>query len=232
MIYIPYLKPAGPTYTGDVILHCHFDGADGDTSWPDFSPFARTITGSNTMKLSTAQAKFGTASLCWTHNNATGWTSGFTADYGYAANEPYTIAYWCYHVTTFAVTASPGILEWRDAVSQREYVGNYGTGCRPEYDTSIPGDDYLPGTTESSNVWHHIALAFDGTTLRFFVNGVERDSTVYSRGVAVTGQIRLGVHSGAGEIVDNGHEFYIDELFVIKGQCLYTANFTPPTTPY
>jgi len=76
------------------------------------------------------------------------------------------------------------------------------------------------------NSWNHIAVTFDGTTYRVFVNGASvGSSTTLLQNNTLNG-IDIGARISQG-IYTNGH---ISNFRVVKSTALYTANFTPPTT--
>ncbi len=83
--------------------------------------------------------------------------------------------------------------------------------------------------TIPTNTWAHIAMTSDGTTVRFFVNGVLKGS--FAAGSQSNG--------GGGSIVigryANGNGWFkgaVDELRWTSGVARYTADFTPPTAAF
>ena len=80
------------------------------------------------------------------------------------------------------------------------------------------------GTPPIFNTWNHIAVSRSGSTLKAFINGVQVFSGTNSVSY-VAGALQIG-YSGFGTITG-----YISNFRVVKGTALYTANFTPPTTP-
>lgn len=93
-------------------------------------------------------------------------------------------------------------------------------------DQSFVGIRITSSTTFPRNQWLHLALCYDGTTTRLFVNGILQGS--YSGGGGVSGQqTRLGDYSS---VSDGKFTGYLSNFRFIK-QALYTANFTPPGSP-
>jgi hypothetical protein len=80
------------------------------------------------------------------------------------------------------------------------------------------------GTPPAFNTWNYIAVSRTGSTLKAFINGVQVFSGTNSVSY-VAGPLQIG-YSGFGTITG-----YISNLRFVKGTALYTANFTPSTTP-
>jgi hypothetical protein len=75
--------------------------------------------------------------------------------------------------------------------------------------------------------WYHIAVSRSGTNLRLFVNGIlvstaASNTTNYAAGIS---------HIGGDTGTSWYHNGYISNLRVVKGQAVYTGNFTVPTSP-
>lgn len=83
----------------------------------------------------------------------------------------------------------------------------------------------------SPGVWYHIALSRSGNTFRLFKNGVLLQSGTDSNSMP-TG---YGWGVGRGEPVgswNGGWVYgYLSNFRLVKGTALYTAAFTPPTSP-
>lgn len=83
--------------------------------------------------------------------------------------------------------------------------------------------------TLTPRTWNHIAVSRSGTSLRFFVNGTQVGTTLtnsYDFGVT-GGTVRIGSNSFNAAYTVYG---YLSNLRCTKS-ALYTANFTPSTTP-
>ena len=83
----------------------------------------------------------------------------------------------------------------------------------------------------SAGQWYHIAICRDGTTLRYFVNGVVVHSATVGSLAVRDNNKKLTV----GSIYENGYaplDGAIDEFRITKGVARYTANFTPPILPF
>lgn len=88
----------------------------------------------------------------------------------------------------------------------------------------------VSGVTVPSFQWVHLALARQSGVVRYFQNGV----LIYTyTGVYATQNFTNNTNAlisgyAPGDGVFNG---YINDLRLIKGTAIYTANFTPPTAP-
>ncbi len=92
------------------------------------------------------------------------------------------------------------------------------------------GTQYTGSTTVPLNTWTHIAVSRSSGTLRIFVNGVldtSWSSVTASIDANATDQ-RIGVLRDGTGFYFSG---YISNFRAVKGTAVYTAAFTPSTTP-
>lgn len=83
-----------------------------------------------------------------------------------------------------------------------------------------------PAVTVANNVWTHVAASYDGTNVRTFVNGAVATTTAASINLTNNSQLTIGnTHQ-----INSGGAHYIDELRVVKGEAVYTAAFTVPSS--
>jgi hypothetical protein len=83
-------------------------------------------------------------------------------------------------------------------------------------------------TTINLNTWYHIAVTrTSGGLHRMFINGVLQSETWTNTTTYIQGSTVL-----IGERYDGSFDYsgYIDDLRIVKGTALYTANFTAPTS--
>ena len=82
--------------------------------------------------------------------------------------------------------------------------------------------------TNKLGEWMHVAFTKSGNTITIFKNGQTIGSgtfnSIYS-GNGVTTMGRLWQYTG----ISHSYDGYISNLRIIKGQAIYSANFTPPT---
>lgn len=216
-------------YTGDILLHCVFEGADADTSWPDLSPYARTLTGGATLQLSDAQSKWGTTSLRWLNRTP---TSAIVTgpEFGMGDSEPFTVAMWVYRVGTRNFVTACHFFRWLMDDTWDD-LWNYSDAALVQYNNQGFGEEMTPAAY-ASNEWVHLEASFDGTTMRIFVNGSVAASVSRTNAAETTGTFTIGGIETPSAAPDGMTDVFMGEIFVIRGQCLNTAAFTPPTTAY
>jgi hypothetical protein len=93
-----------------------------------------------------------------------------------------------------------------------------------------PNTDLITGTiTLVINTWTHIAVSRSSGTLRLFVNGV-LDTTVTGNTTNFSDTNAFAIGTDGLYL---GYYFtgYISNARLVKGTAVYTAAFTPPTTP-
>jgi len=77
------------------------------------------------------------------------------------------------------------------------------------------------------NQWSHVAVSRSGTSIRCFLNGTLTSTTTSSATLMdATGTFQIASRNG-GEFYSG----YISNFRVVKGTAVYTAAFTPPTSP-
>ena len=84
-------------------------------------------------------------------------------------------------------------------------------------------------TISTTSVWYHVAITRNSGTLKFWINGVDAggsgaDTTNYN--INATPLIVGSRYNGQDYLSG-----YISNLRIVKGTAVYTANFTPSTTP-
>lgn len=88
------------------------------------------------------------------------------------------------------------------------------------------------GTTQTVTVgqWNHVAVTRSGTTLRFFVNGVQDATTPTVSGTFNNSPGYLVNIGAAASGVSGYFHGFISNLRAVIGTALYTSSFTPPTS--
>jgi hypothetical protein len=212
--------PVDPQFTS-VSLLLHGNGANGSTTIVDSSSSPKTVTAVGNAQISTAQSKFGGASIAFDGNgdylNITPGT-----DFAFGTGD-YTVECWLY---IGSQTSSGFVFDFRNGSSS--HMACYYTGTNsPLYFYSNNGGR-ITSANWPTGVWTHFALSRSGTTAKMFLDGSQTGSSytdAHSYGSPST--VRIGTSDTTGAFF-NG---YIDDLRITK-YARYTANFTPPTAPF
>jgi hypothetical protein len=182
-------------------------------SYPDIYAAAASTTGSPTVSTS------GSGSLFF--------NGGSVLHLGYGAQTPFsfgtgdfTIEFWYYN-TSVTTTI---LADWRAGGTNGAYPTIYISGTSPVY--YVSGADRITGNALANSTWYHIAVCRTGTSTKMYVNGTQvgstyTDSTNY---IVNTNGPSIGNPTG----VATG---YMSNVRIAKGVCVYTGNFTVPTSP-
>jgi len=219
--------PLADPFFSSVVALLHFDGTNGSTTYTDQK--GHTFSNAGTTALSTAQAKFGTASLLG-GGTTSGVSSAASTDWdmglGDFTAEGFT---YCTNTTPLQVLignrtgtgSDRGPLVLLQSGQIRGFAGQ-GTGV-PFGDTGLQGS--LP-----TNTWFHWAYVRNGNNFLLFVNGTQVGTTVTSSAACGgTAPLQIGFDPGT-----TGRQIvgYIDEVRLTKGVGRYTSNFSAPTAAF
>src|SRR5690554_1105297 len=86
-------------------------------------------------------------------------------------------------------------------------------------------------TTVSENTWYHVALSFDGSNIRLFLNGNLEATASNADGWYDVGHMEVGCYTNPS-YTTYGFLGDIDEVRITNGVARYTENFIPPTEPF
>ena len=216
-------------YFANVVLLCHLDGANGSTTIIDSSAIARSMTGNANLPLTTAQFKFGTASV--DHQvNVGAITASDSADWEFGTGQ-FTVEAWIRRTATISGVRSI-IAHWPAGSS------NFGwhlvfNGADVAFWYSTTGSDipFIVATyTPPLNNWCHLAADRDASNvLRLYADGVViASATVAASFFNSTALLYIG-NDGNNT---RGFIGQIDEIRITKGIARYAGAFTPPTVPF
>lgn len=217
-----FVIPARPAIPASTKILMPLTTADGFADVAN--NHAITVVGSPT--ISTAQSKFGVGSLRVTIGNYLRINSTPTLDM--SGKKPFTFEFWVYLTSSHSTTS--GILSMRDGGEYCPFVIKE-TGVFLG-DGSLNNWNYLLSYgVVGRNTWSHVALVFDGTNVRLYVNGNGTfDHPTISNKPHPSwpvGDRFLNVGYDVNGVTDG----YINDLR-ISDVAVYTANFTPPTSPF
>jgi alpha-tubulin suppressor-like RCC1 family protein len=154
---------------------------------------------------------------------------------GSATTDFYSVA----NNTAFSLSGGSYTIElwayWNNTSGEQNIIERFTPASGPGYTLYKAGSNniqlYGSGVVITSvtavvtGVWYHIAISYDGTNTRIFINGALEASAVANITDAATALI-IGVRSG-GSTYFNG---YMSNVRIVKGQALFTGTFTPSTT--
>jgi len=214
MLINPFMFGATPS---TVALY-HFD-----SDFSDSSPFSNSTTIIGTPTIDTIVTKFGGGSASFV-------ASGTIADprllipstpnLKVGNKQPFTVEFWF-----FGNPSEPygsGMVTMRDDSfycpfvirPQSVYIGN----------ADLLSWTFSPAFSGTSGVWNHFALVADGTNLKLYLNGVSFFTTTHPNWADDDRKLSIGADL-------YGFTGRIEELR-FKKEAVYTANFTPPSSPF
>jgi hypothetical protein len=181
----------------------------------------KTVNINGGAKLSTAQKKYGTASLAL-DGSGDYLTVASAPDFAFGTGE-FTVEAWIY------VTANTGsnqiIFDFRSADPQvvpTVYIDGPTNHFRMSADGAVRIDT---GVAPMLNTWTHIAVSKTGTSTKFFINGGQAGLTYSDSLDYIQGPLTIGSRFNA----TNGFTGYIDDVRITKGLGRYTGVYIPPT---
>lgn len=201
----------------------HFDGTNGSTSFVDAAPNT-TWSGTGSPVISTAQSMFGGSSL---YLNGSSFLAAATPINIDLSQTDFTIEGFIYPTSissTWVFFAS-----WAGVSNMvlRAFSGA-GSDTRLDYNQNSTAFDSASGVIVA-NAWQHVAWVRKGQNVYGFVGGVLEAS-----GTITAAQSTAGYAAEIGRNNQNNvwyYTGYIDE-FRLSNVARYTANFTPPTSPF
>jgi hypothetical protein len=221
----PYYS-CGPTndpYWANVVLMLHMDGTNGSTTFTDSSSLSRTPATNTNVAITTDQSKFGGAAGERTAGSAI-LEYAYSTDFSYAGSNAYTIEFWLFLQEAGATEVY--------FLGQRSGTGKYFRITTAEtMFFRADGAAELSFGTIPKDVWTHIAVSCDTSTVRSFVNGEEISSAAASSYTDTT-TTALSIFSASGLWSTAGLVGYLDDLRITKGVARYTGNFNIPTAAF
>ena len=227
-----FAAAAAPTdpHFSNVSLLLHGDGANNSTTFVDSSPSPKTVTAFGNAQISTAQSKFGGASLAFDGNGDYLALGDVSSQLVLGGDFTIELFVWFNSLSGFqsicqSIWNSGGFflfhhLDHPNKVSF--YVNNFSSG--------VP--ILVQSSSMATNTFYHVAVTRAGNTFKLFINGV-LESSATSTLATITRPVEfVGIYSDGFSSVSFGLNGYLDEIRITKGVARYVANFTPPTAPF
>lgn len=100
------------------------------------------------------------------------------------------------------------------------------------YFGASPSINIQTGIKANDGQWHHLAVVRASNIVSMYVDGVSRGTPVTtSANIDLGSASSARIGAGSNGAADNPFTGYISNLRIVKGTAVYTANFTPPTSP-
>ncbi len=213
-------------YFSSTKLLLNGNGTNGSTTFTDSSNSSHTVTANGDAQISTAQSKFGGASMKFDGNDSIEVASSTDLSFG---SGDFTIECWAYFnslpsymtVATFDGGGSYASIFFAHLPSLNCYISGNGTSWNVLAGNSLG--------TPSTGVWHHLALVREGNVYRGFLDGVQGFSVINSSGPY--GSSALARIGNASATLSQGIDGYIEDFRVTKGVARY-GNFAVPTAGF
>ncbi|NCC40476.1 MAG: LamG domain-containing protein [Gammaproteobacteria bacterium] len=191
-------------------------GADNGTVFTDLSPVPKTITRYGDAKTVTAESKYYGSSAYF---DGSGDALEVVWPFAYGASD-FTVEFWI-RLTSSALAV---FFDSRNAVSEGPQLVIWNGGVSKFHVYVSGSNKIIAPAAYSINTWYHVAVSRASGTTRLFVNGVQKgsfaDTFVYTDARA-----NIGSDRGRSALFMAG---YLQDLRIVKGEALYTDDFTPP----
>lgn len=171
-----------------------------------------------------------------TTNGGSGYFNGTNGNY---LSVPSNAAF---NFTSGAFTVEAWVMFFSTAASTQFVLTNYNSTTTGWYiqltsskfacGFSGDGGDIIGTTTVVPNAWYHVAISGSVGSYKLFVNGTQEGATYTGATSLAGGNLGIGaLGDRSGYIGTNPVNGYISNARIVNGTALYTANFTPPTSP-
>jgi hypothetical protein len=213
----------------DVTLRADFEGANNATAFSDQSTQtsghgAATFGGS--AKLSSTQFKYGSTALSL--NGSTDYITWPDSSDWHWGSGTFTVEGWIYPTSVSGTQHIVGQWNIGTSLCWRLYL----SGSVLNWDVSTNGSSALndlSGGTVVVNTWQHVAVDYDGTTYRLYLNGAVVATSVTGRTISSASPPVLSF--GRDTSNTNFYSGYMDDFRISSG-CRYGVAFTTPAAAY
>lgn len=193
----------------------------------DYSPVRNTVTPTTNAAVTTAAQKFGGSSLYL--NGSSRLSAPNNAAYSFGTGD-FTVEFWLNSAVAWtAQYGSSGVLSMKTNDSSSGWVIYRNTTNPSKLAIRITGtSDCYSGSSPTTAAWDHWAVSRQGTTVRWFKNGVLETSCTNGANISDTAPLYVGYAQTWGGYV-KGH---VDDVRITKGVARYTSSFTPPAAAF
>ena len=212
-----------------VTMLLHGDGTNGaqNNTFLDSGPNTLSITRNG----NTTQGSFSPYGSNWSNyfNGSSSTPLNFPDNNGFTFDADFTIEAWVFLSSTsaFQIVVSKwdvGGQEWIIAVDS----GGVAEFHWAPYSDAVPAIESSSGAV-SANQWTHLAAVRSGSTITLYVNGTSVGTR--TNGTAGTNRTTLVTVGYLQYLGGDKLTGYVSNLRIVKGTAVYTATFTPSTTP-
>lgn len=215
----------------DTLMLLNFNGTNGATTTIDSSVYANTVT-LTTATISTSQFKFGGSSINVTTQNSAYNVAGVQA----IGTDDFCLEGWARmssstnqaEIIVLGYTNPAGAFDSYDLGVVFEVVSVNTYRFRYNYRVGVTLNNYIDVTNISLNTWYHWAMTRQSGTLRFFKDGILLSSATSTQNYG-----SMTWRSSFSQVVSGNRRSMIgfqDDVRLVRGHSIYTANFTPPTS--
>jgi YD repeat-containing protein len=219
-----------------VSLLLHGDGANGSTLFIDSSSAPKTLAVAGNAGISTAQSRFGGASMYFNGNGSYLSTpTDASLDVGLG---DFTVETWYYvgSATTDQALFSinkPDVSVGADIAMGINHFGALLSGKVRAFIYSGANQYSVDSSGPlTANTWYHLAFVRKNGVLALYLNGVLQSSL---NGNVAPNTLTTGWSLFVGRLADNAPRYvngYLDDVRFTKGVARYAANFTPPAEAF
>lgn len=212
-----------------LLLSC--DGADESTSFPDESDSNHTITAHDNAQVDTAQKKFGTGAILF--DGTDDYLSALdSSDWNFGTGD-FTIDFWI-RFNSSKPSGYAMFLSQYETVNDRWILYFYPTIGIAFYSAGGSGViNFSEGNSNdwSGDTWYHVALVRNGNDWDIYRDGTSVASTTSSESIGdYNAPLEIGRQNEGG--TEGYVDGWMDEIRIVKGVAVWTANFTPESNAY
>jgi len=211
-----------------VSLLLHGNGTNGNTTIADNSPSPKTVTAVGNAQISTAQSKFGGASIAF---DGSGDYLSVPSNSAFAFPGDFSVEAWVYLTSALSGSNGAYLADFRNASASNQgfalgFIGS--SGATRVYAASVFGSvvDVIGSSTVSLNQWNFVSYIRSESTLTMRLNGSSQ-GTLSSSASQGNAPLIIGARfTGTTEYLAG----YADDLRITKG--VARDGSVVPTAPF